>query len=198
MRATREAAIDLQADALDAFVIDGVEHNIPFLSALMQHPRWREGRLSTGFIAEEFKGGFRPRAPAGEELRHAGRRRDRHRPSGQRAPARRSPSRWAARSVRFAASRIAQVGTERVAAHGGRGARGADQGGPTRRQGQAPRHPRAAVGLVAGRAGVDRHGARPPGIGAGAADRSTATTSPTAASAPGPTSTPSRRPRSPR
>src|SRR6476620_32413 len=52
---TREAAIDLQADALDAFVIDGVEHNIPFLAALMQHPRWREGRLSTGFIAEEYK-----------------------------------------------------------------------------------------------------------------------------------------------
>jgi propionyl-CoA carboxylase alpha chain len=65
---TREAAIDLQADALDAFVIDGVEHNIPFLAALMQHPRWRGGRLSTGFIAEEFKGGFRPRAPEGEEL----------------------------------------------------------------------------------------------------------------------------------
>src|SRR2546423_1189275 len=66
--ATREAAIDLQADALDAFVIDGVEHNIPFLAALMQHPRWREGRLSTGFIAEEFKGGFKPRVPQGQEL----------------------------------------------------------------------------------------------------------------------------------
>ena len=65
---TREAAIDLQADALDAFVIDGVEHNIPFLAALMQHPRWREGRLSTGFIAEEFKGGFKPRTPQGEDL----------------------------------------------------------------------------------------------------------------------------------
>jgi propionyl-CoA carboxylase alpha chain len=65
---TRKAAIDLQADALDAFVIDGVEHNIPFLAALMQHPRWREGRLSTGFIAEEFKGGFKARAPQGEDL----------------------------------------------------------------------------------------------------------------------------------
>jgi propionyl-CoA carboxylase alpha chain len=65
---TRKAAIDLQADALDAFVIDGVEHNIPFLAALMQHPRWREGRLSTGFIAEEFKGGFKPRTPQGEDL----------------------------------------------------------------------------------------------------------------------------------
>lgn len=65
---TREAAINLQADALDAFVIDGVEHNVPFLSALMQHPRWREGRLSTGFIAEEFKGGFKPLTPQGENL----------------------------------------------------------------------------------------------------------------------------------
>ncbi len=65
---TRMAAIDLQADALDAFVIDGVEHNVPFLSALMQHPRWREGRLSTGFIAEEFKGGFKPLTPQGENL----------------------------------------------------------------------------------------------------------------------------------
>ena len=39
---TREEAIDAQATALDAFYIDGIEHNIPFLSALMQHPRWRE------------------------------------------------------------------------------------------------------------------------------------------------------------
>ncbi|MBO0763889.1 MAG: acetyl/propionyl/methylcrotonyl-CoA carboxylase subunit alpha [Hyphomicrobiaceae bacterium] len=66
--ATRQAAIALQADALDAFVIDGVEHNIPFLAALMQHPRWREGRLSTGFIAEEYRDGFKPGAPEGEDL----------------------------------------------------------------------------------------------------------------------------------
>jgi propionyl-CoA carboxylase alpha chain len=55
---TRDAATDLMADALDAFVIDGVRHNIPFLSALMAHPRWREGRLSTAFIDEEFPEGF--------------------------------------------------------------------------------------------------------------------------------------------
>ncbi|MEQ1713046.1 MAG: acetyl-CoA carboxylase biotin carboxylase subunit, partial [Hyphomicrobium sp.] len=36
---TREAAIDLQSEALDAFYIDGIQHNIPFLAALMQHPR---------------------------------------------------------------------------------------------------------------------------------------------------------------
>ena len=62
---TREEAIDAQADALDAFVIDGVRHNIPFLAALMAHPRWQEGRLSTGFIAEEFPGGFANPAPEG-------------------------------------------------------------------------------------------------------------------------------------
>jgi propionyl-CoA carboxylase alpha chain len=55
---TRDEAIDAQADALDAFVIDGIQHNIPFLSALQHHPNWREGRLSTGFIAEVYPHGF--------------------------------------------------------------------------------------------------------------------------------------------
>jgi propionyl-CoA carboxylase alpha chain len=63
---TREAAIDAQAQALDAFAIEGIRHNIPFLTALMAHPRWREGRLSTSFIAEEFKDGFHNPAPEGE------------------------------------------------------------------------------------------------------------------------------------
>jgi len=62
----REQAIEAQADALDAFVIDGIRHNIPFLAALMAHPRWRAGKLSTGFIAEEFPEGFHPHAPDGE------------------------------------------------------------------------------------------------------------------------------------
>src|ERR1700735_4322561 len=65
----RLGAIDAQATALDAFVIDGIRHNIPFLSALMQHPRWREGRLSTGFIAEEFPDGFHPLVAEGETER---------------------------------------------------------------------------------------------------------------------------------
>jgi propionyl-CoA carboxylase alpha chain len=64
--ATRKEAIAAQGDALDAFVIDGIRHNIPFLSALMAHPRWRAGKLSTGFIAEEFPQGFHPQAPEGE------------------------------------------------------------------------------------------------------------------------------------
>ena len=60
---TRKEAIDAMSDALDEFVVDGIEHNIPFLSALMQHPRWQEGRLLTGFIAEEFPNGFAPMKP---------------------------------------------------------------------------------------------------------------------------------------
>jgi propionyl-CoA carboxylase alpha chain len=66
--ADRPAAIAAQALALDSFVIDGIRHNIPFLSALMQHERWKAGRLSTGFIAEEFPEGFAPLAPKGETL----------------------------------------------------------------------------------------------------------------------------------
>ncbi len=60
---TRAAAIEAMSEALDEFVVDGIEHNIPFLSALMRHPRWREGRLSTGFIAEEYPDGFAPVVP---------------------------------------------------------------------------------------------------------------------------------------
>ncbi len=67
---TRAAAIEAQADALDAFGIDGIGHNIPFLSALMAHQRWKDGKLSTGFIAEEYPDGFHARAPEGE-LTHA-------------------------------------------------------------------------------------------------------------------------------
>jgi propionyl-CoA carboxylase alpha chain len=66
---TRAQAIDAQADALDAFVIDGIRHNIPFLAALMAHPRWRAGKLSTGFIAEEFPDGFHPQKPQGDTAR---------------------------------------------------------------------------------------------------------------------------------
>ena len=65
---TREEAADLQVAALDRFRIDGIGHNIDFLSALMQHPRFREGALTTGFIAEEYPEGFHG-APASAELK---------------------------------------------------------------------------------------------------------------------------------
>jgi len=64
---TREAAIDAQVAALDAFEIDGIGHNVDFLSALMQHPRFREGNITTNFIAEEYPEGFEG-APADEQL----------------------------------------------------------------------------------------------------------------------------------
>jgi propionyl-CoA carboxylase alpha chain len=58
---TRKAAIDALADALDEFAISGIRHNIAFLGAIMHNQRFREGRLSTAFIAEEFPHGFRGR-----------------------------------------------------------------------------------------------------------------------------------------
>ncbi|GGD43600.1 acetyl-CoA carboxylase biotin carboxylase subunit [Croceicoccus pelagius] len=65
---TRDEAADLQIKALDAFEIEGLGHNIDFLSAIMQHPRFRSGELTTGFIAEEYPEGFEG-APAGRVLR---------------------------------------------------------------------------------------------------------------------------------
>ena len=64
---TREAAIDAQIAALDQFVIDGISDNVDFLSTLMQHPRFRSGEITTGFIAEEYPDGFHG-APAEETL----------------------------------------------------------------------------------------------------------------------------------
>ena len=66
---TRIDAVERMRRALDEFYVRGVSHNVPFLAALMAHPRFREGRLTTNFIAEEFKGGFTaahlpPRDPA--------------------------------------------------------------------------------------------------------------------------------------
>jgi len=64
---TRIEAIDRQIDALNRFEIQGPGHNIDFLSALMQHERFREGNITTNFIAEEYPDGFQG-APASEEL----------------------------------------------------------------------------------------------------------------------------------
>jgi propionyl-CoA carboxylase alpha chain len=62
----REAAISRLGRALDAFIIRGVAHNVGFLADLMAHPRFIEGRLSTSFIADEYKGGFDPQPEARE------------------------------------------------------------------------------------------------------------------------------------
>ncbi len=66
---TRVEAIDKQIDALDRFEIEGPGHNIDFLSAIMQHERFRDGRLTTGFIAEEYPEGFTGAATSPELLR---------------------------------------------------------------------------------------------------------------------------------
>ena len=54
----RLAAIDHMARALDEFHIEGIQHNIPFVNAIMEHPRFRSGNITTGFIAEEYPDGF--------------------------------------------------------------------------------------------------------------------------------------------
>jgi propionyl-CoA carboxylase alpha chain len=63
----RLAAIDAMADALDGFEVEGIGHNLPFLSAVMDHPRFREGRLTTAFIAEEYPDGFEGVEPSQED-----------------------------------------------------------------------------------------------------------------------------------
>ena len=67
---TRDEAADLQIEALDKFEIEGLGHNIDFVSAIMQHPRFRSGELTTGFIAEEYPDGFTGAAASDETLRH--------------------------------------------------------------------------------------------------------------------------------
>jgi propionyl-CoA carboxylase alpha chain len=63
---TRDEAADKQIVALDAFEIEGLGHNIDFVNAIMQHPRFRSGELTTGFIAEEYPEGFHGAPPSAE------------------------------------------------------------------------------------------------------------------------------------
>ncbi|HSV03133.1 MAG TPA: acetyl/propionyl/methylcrotonyl-CoA carboxylase subunit alpha [Phenylobacterium sp.] len=55
---TRDAAIEAMGEALESFHIEGLGHNIPFLSAVMDQDRFRSGELSTSYIADEFPEGF--------------------------------------------------------------------------------------------------------------------------------------------
>jgi propionyl-CoA carboxylase alpha chain len=64
----RATAIAAQIDALDRYYIKGISHNIDFLSAVMQHPRFQSGDITTGFIAEEYPDGFSG-APLRDETR---------------------------------------------------------------------------------------------------------------------------------
>jgi len=60
---TRIGAIEAMGRALDSFLIEGVGHNIPFLSAVMDQDRFRSGALSTRYIVDAFEGGFHGAAP---------------------------------------------------------------------------------------------------------------------------------------
>ncbi len=55
---TREVAIDAMAAALNDFEVEGIGHNLPFLSAVMAQERFRSGKLTTAYIAEEFRMAF--------------------------------------------------------------------------------------------------------------------------------------------
>ncbi|MBL4749038.1 MAG: acetyl/propionyl/methylcrotonyl-CoA carboxylase subunit alpha [Amylibacter sp.] len=54
----RAAAIDVMRNALDGFEVEGIGHNLPFLSAVMDHPRFASGDITTAFIEEEYPDGF--------------------------------------------------------------------------------------------------------------------------------------------
>ncbi len=67
---TRIEAIDAMQDALDEFELEGVGNNVPFLSAVMAQERFRSGRLTTGYIREEFPNGFSGVELDSESLTH--------------------------------------------------------------------------------------------------------------------------------
>jgi propionyl-CoA carboxylase alpha chain len=65
----RAAAINAMADALDDFEVEGISHNLPFLSAVMEQDRFKSGDLTTAYIAEEFPEGFKGIEPAAADMK---------------------------------------------------------------------------------------------------------------------------------
>jgi propionyl-CoA carboxylase alpha chain len=55
---SRASAIDHMRTALDRFEVEGIGHNLPFLSAVMDHPKFVSGDITTAFIGEEYPDGF--------------------------------------------------------------------------------------------------------------------------------------------
>lgn len=55
---TREEAIEAMRNALDGFELEGIGHNLPFVSAVMDHPKFISGDMTTAFIEEEYPEGF--------------------------------------------------------------------------------------------------------------------------------------------
>ncbi len=165
----RLKAIEEMGSALDAFAIDGFRHNIPFLAVLMRNERWKEGRLSTKFIAEEFPEGFKPPRPVGEvrdtlvavaaaidHMSNVRRRAITQQMHGE--------------PVRFAETRIVELGEERVKVS----VAGGLDGPITVTLGADGKAKPKAITLASswwfGEPGVGRHGRRRAGRGAGAPD----------------------------
>jgi propionyl-CoA carboxylase alpha chain len=65
----REMAIDAMRVALDEFEVEGIAHNLLFLSSVMRNERFRSGNITTAFIAEEFKDGFHGVELGDQEIR---------------------------------------------------------------------------------------------------------------------------------
>jgi propionyl-CoA carboxylase alpha chain len=66
---SRDKAVEAMGAALDRFEIAGIAHNVSFLDAVMHHPRFREGRITTNFIAEEYPDGFKGAPASDDDLR---------------------------------------------------------------------------------------------------------------------------------
>lgn len=66
---SRSEAIEEMRNALDAFELEGIGHNLPFLAAVMDHPKFISGEMTTAFIAEEYPDGFGG-VTLGEEALH--------------------------------------------------------------------------------------------------------------------------------
>ena len=54
----RASAIEAMRVALDRFEVEGIGHNLPFVAAVMDHPKFISGDMTTAFIAEEYPDGF--------------------------------------------------------------------------------------------------------------------------------------------
>jgi propionyl-CoA carboxylase alpha chain len=66
---TRAGAIEVMRNALDSFEVEGIGHNLPFCAAVMDHPRFISGDISTAFIEEEYPDGFKGVTPDAGTLR---------------------------------------------------------------------------------------------------------------------------------
>jgi propionyl-CoA carboxylase alpha chain len=66
---SRSAAIEEMRLALDMFEVEGIGHNLPFCAAVMDHPRFEKGNITTAFIAEEYPEGFHGAVPDAATLR---------------------------------------------------------------------------------------------------------------------------------